>query len=125
GLVPAEPRALPCDEIVGTQLYAAPEQLAGEGIDERADLYAVGSILHEMLTGRVPRMHGDGAQPGPYPSSLILPELHRLLESLLATEPSQRPASSQEATRRIDETLASYASLRRLWKDLSLGACPY
>ena len=42
------------DDVVGSHLYAAPEQLEGEGVDERADLYGVGCMLHEMLTGSVP-----------------------------------------------------------------------
>ncbi|MBX3271724.1 MAG: protein kinase [Sandaracinaceae bacterium] len=45
--------------LLGTPQYMAPEQLAGTGLDARADLYAVGTILYELLAGRVP-FQGSG-----------------------------------------------------------------
>ena len=45
-------------EFLGTPRYMAPEQVEGRGIDHRVDLYAVGLILYEMLTGDVP-FHAD------------------------------------------------------------------
>jgi serine/threonine protein kinase len=52
---------------VGTPGYLAPEQLAGEGLDRRADVYSVGMVLHHLLTGAAPPK--DGTQP-PSPAQL-------------------------------------------------------
>lgn len=90
-----------------TALYAAPEQLQGLPADPRADLYAVGVMLFEALTGRRP--HGDERMvavrrrlSGEIPSlgavGRALPsEVRRALESLLALSPQDRPASAVEA----------------------------
>jgi len=45
-------------EFLGTPRYMAPEQVEGRGIDHRVDLYALGLIMYEMLTGDLP-FHAD------------------------------------------------------------------
>ncbi|WP_375770804.1 serine/threonine protein kinase [Archangium gephyra] len=98
--------------IVGTPEYMAPEQACGQPVSPRTDLYAVGIILFEMLTGRLP-FRGDSpmhvaiqqvqAQP-PSPDSLVegLPqELNDLVLRLLAKEPEQRPASAEAVAREL------------------------
>lgn len=116
--------AIAIDSFVGTRLYASPEQLRGESIDIRADLYAVGAILYEMLNGRRLAESG-GASSINYSSALVLPELDRLLARLLAPDAALRPLNASAAIDEIDAVLGSYAEARRVWKSLGLGPSPY
>lgn len=91
-------------EIRGTPLYMAPEQITGTNVDHRADLYAVGCMLFELLTGRPPFIDGDilYAQmhlPPPSVANLadnIPPALDELQTSLLAKQADDRPGSANE-----------------------------
>ncbi|WP_158502299.1 serine/threonine-protein kinase [Vitiosangium sp. GDMCC 1.1324] len=98
--------------VVGTPEYMAPEQACGQEVSPRTDLYAVGIILFEMLTGRLP-FRGDSPMqtaimqvqtPPPAPSSFVdgLPsELNALVLRLLAKEPERRPASAEAVEREL------------------------
>ena len=57
----------------GTPGYAAPEQLNGDNVDERADIYGLGTVLYHVLAGRPPRMSNDGKTPEP---------IHRVVPNL-------------------------------------------
>ncbi len=89
-------------EVRGTPLYMAPEQVTGVDVDHRADLYAIGCTMFELLCGRPPFIDGDVlyAQvntPPPAPSSLradLPKELDELVLSLIAKHPDDRPASA-------------------------------
>ena len=114
---------LESEAFVGTRVYAAPEQLAGAPADDRGDLYAVGCILHEMLTGSLPP--GPAPRGTRYPNVLVLPELHELLMSLLAEDKEQRPATALSAVERVDWVLKTYGEARKAWLQLDLGPSPY
>jgi serine/threonine-protein kinase len=45
--------------VIGSPKYMAPEQILGKKVDERADIYSVGVILYEMITGVPPYSRGD------------------------------------------------------------------
>lgn len=93
--------------IVGTAQYLAPEQARGLPVGPPADLYAVGIVLYEMLSGRVP-FEGDAAvtvamrhvQEAPEPlgdrNPLVQPELEAVVMRALAKDPSQRYQSADE-----------------------------
>jgi hypothetical protein len=75
--------------------YAAPERLAGRSWDQRADVYALGVVAHEMLTGRRPA--GPGEQDGALATSTTPEErvtLRRALSAALAVDPSARFATA-------------------------------
>ncbi len=98
--------------IVGTPSYMAPEQARGESVDGRADLFALGAILYEMLTGKraftgdntVSVLTSLAVETPPPPSEVnasVPPPLSELVMQLLAKRPDQRPGSAQEVVNRL------------------------
>ena len=100
--------------MVGTPAYAAPEQAAGKPIDHRSDIYTLGVLLFEILTGRPPFI-ADSAmlvvakhmlEPPPRPSGFIaVPHLlDEMVNAMLAKDPIARPSLDDMA--RILDRLA-------------------
>ncbi len=101
-------------EMVGTVGYASPEQIRGEPVDHRTDVYAVGCLLYECLTGRAPFIRGSSLttlwahlHDEPPEPSLLVPELPPGLDGVvrraLAKAPDARFGSAgalAEAARR-------------------------
>jgi serine/threonine-protein kinase len=118
----------PLDEselLEGTRNYAAPELACGGKTDERSDLFAIGCILHEMLTGELPTRGGTVDFKAAYPNLLVLPELDALVGRLLGVQPWTRPRDAAHALSLVDGVLASYRSARDTWASLGLGPSPY
>jgi class 3 adenylate cyclase len=96
-------------EFLGTPLYAAPEQLAGESPTERSDLYAWGLIFLECLTGRHPfEAEGAAARFLTGGGAVEIPEwlrghrLGALLEAVMARDPDKRDVSVEALIEALD-----------------------
>jgi tetratricopeptide (TPR) repeat protein len=106
--------------IVGTAAYMAPEQALGKTVDGRADLYALGVVLYELTTGRVP-FPGDNPlatisqhlHAPVVPPRVLRPDLPRPIETvilrLLAKDPAQRFATAAETATALREALDARA----------------
>ncbi len=101
-------------EIAGTLAYLSPEMIRGEPVDHRADLYALGATLYEVLARRPPysapspraliQAHLESEVPWLRASIPEIPEaLEELVRGLLAKAVPARPASAEEAIRRLSQ----------------------
>src|SRR5882762_3638291 len=93
--------------VVGTPAYMSPEQIQGQRIDRRTDIFSAGVILYQFLTGQKP-FTGEGAwtvakkiiqEDPPMPSSInmaLSPEFDRVVAKALAKDPDQRFATARE-----------------------------
>ncbi len=100
--------------VLGTSSAMSPEQAEGRPVDQRSDLFALGSLMYTMVTGKHPFQGGTPLQTmqkivrhRPPPASRLnrnVPEeLALLIENLLEKDPAERPSSALEVTLALEE----------------------
>ena len=106
------------DFAVGTPSYIAPEQVRGEAMDHRGDLYSVGVIAYELLSGRVPFQGASGmdvllahaTEDPPTFASLglgawIPAQIETVIRKCLAKDPDDRQQSARELAAEFEKAL--------------------
>ncbi|RIK32424.1 MAG: hypothetical protein DCC56_01030 [Anaerolineae bacterium] len=125
----ASPRLTQTDAIMGTPAYISPEQARAETVNQRSDIYSLGIILYEMVTGSVPFVadtplavilkHISDPLPPPSIVKKDIPQpIERVILKALAKEPDDRYATASEFLsawkRALEETETARPSSDRI-----------
>jgi len=107
--------------VLGTVGYMAPEQVRGQPADARSDIFSLGCVLHEMITGRRAFSRETGAEtmtailredPPPLPRH-VPAELERVIARCLEKSPGERLQSSHDLASRLKDILALSGATER------------
>jgi serine/threonine protein kinase len=123
GLTPAYLTLTGAQEVMGTLLYMAPEQMKrSHTVDHRADLYSLGVVLYEMLTGELPL----GRFAPPSHKAAVGEEFDQVVLRALAREPAERYQDASQFKHDVQAALAGTtgAEGRRLIPTLRRAAWP-
>ena len=122
--------------IVGTPYYMSPEQLRGREVDGRADLYSLGVVFYQMLTGKVPYTASDSLAIGIMHMTAPMPRLplnhahlQPLLDRMLAKEATDRVQTGRELATlvreaQLDERSSSQRGIRTEQQSVPVAALP-
>lgn len=108
--------------LVGTIHAMSPEQASGQDVDHRSDLFALGSLIYEMLTGQSPFLGTNNLQTlqrvvctAHEPISMLAPHVPRevcdLVDTLLEKDPNHRPQSTRRVADRLRQLATGSGSL--------------
>jgi eukaryotic-like serine/threonine-protein kinase len=129
--------------VFGTPRYMSPEQAQGGTLDGRSDLYSVGALLYQMLTGRAPFVEDDAVvvmakhiQERPEPPMKVRPErpippsLDELVMKAMAKDPAERFQEASEFVQALeacvpDVARAQRAALTGAWRPKRGSRLPY
>jgi serine/threonine protein kinase len=104
--------------VLGTSAYMSPEQALGQPVDARTDIYSLGCVLYEMLTGEPPFVADVAAavmhqhvrvapKPAIERNPNIPPSLNDLVMQMLAKSPKDRPQTAAEVRDRLRQAIAN------------------
>ncbi len=100
---------------MGTLAYCSPEQIEGKELDSRSDIYSLGVMMYEMLTGEMPIFPENSsfggwyeahhyAKPKPISNKLHLPSaLENLILQCMAKAPNERPQKATEILKQLEQ----------------------
>lgn len=106
-------------EVLGTPHYMSPEQCEGENVDHRTDIYALGVLLYEMLTGHVP--HDADTMMGiltkhmyedPIPPKIRVPHVSDDVEQIIMRCLEKKPERRYQTMREVEDDLARISAGR-------------
>ena len=133
-----ETRLTKTGSAVGTLMYMAPEQVQGQDVDARADIWALGVLLHEMITG-VPPFRGEhegallyeiiSAEPPSMADVVpdLEPELQQLVSRCLEKDPEERYQSAKDASvdcRRVKREMKTMRQMSASYSLTGKGESP-
>ena len=111
--------------VMGTPQYISPEQAQGLAVDGRSDIYSLGVVLYEMLTGKVPfddpnpvTVAYKQVKEDPVPPSVIDPEISPTLESIVMKAMAKNPANRYQTAQEMK------ADLLRFLEGMPVSATP-
>ncbi len=125
----AESRATQAGMVLGTAAYLAPEQVQGQDVDHRADLYALGIVLFEMLTGKAPfvadtpaavayRRVNEDVPPPSLQAHGVLPALDAVVKKASARDPGDRYTTAAAMASALHDAVPGAASAGGLGIDV-------
>jgi serine/threonine protein kinase len=121
--------------IIGTPAYMSPEQGLGEKVDHRSDIYALGVILYELATGRVPYTaetpmavmvkHINDPLPLPHQLNSTLPEaVERVILKALAKQAADRYGTMRDMVRALEKAIPASTPLDTALNDKATTSTP-